>query len=169
MPYKYKREALTADEVTRLVNACQSPLEKIIVWTLLDTGLRVSELSGLTREHIDFQRGEIVIPGTPAAPGENLRGRAVPMTARVRGLLEPYFAINDRFDYSTRQMERVVRKVGVAAGIRGPVSPQVLRRTFATSAFERGMFLPTLQKLLGHDSLSTTANFVGPPADEPPG
>jgi hypothetical protein len=47
MPYQYKREPLTADEATRLANACQTHQEKLLVWTLLDAGLRVAELAGL--------------------------------------------------------------------------------------------------------------------------
>jgi integrase/recombinase XerD len=48
MAYQYKREPLTAEEATRLANVCESYEEKLVVWTLLDTRLRVSELAGLT-------------------------------------------------------------------------------------------------------------------------
>ena len=51
MPYQYKREPLTPDEANRLASACETHQERLIVWTLLDTGLRVAELAGLTREH----------------------------------------------------------------------------------------------------------------------
>ena len=44
MPYQYVRGPLTAEEADRLANACETPTEQLIVWTLLDTGLRVSEL-----------------------------------------------------------------------------------------------------------------------------
>ena len=50
MPYAYKREPLIGDEPNRLANACQTADERIAVWTLLDTGLRVSEFSGERRE-----------------------------------------------------------------------------------------------------------------------
>jgi hypothetical protein len=43
MPYQYVRELLHAEESDRLSNACETPTERL-VWTLLDTGLRVSEL-----------------------------------------------------------------------------------------------------------------------------
>jgi integrase/recombinase XerD len=48
MPYQYVREPLTALEADRLANACETPTEQLIVWTLLDTGLRVSELCAMT-------------------------------------------------------------------------------------------------------------------------
>jgi len=50
MPYQYKREPLTQDEATRLANAATTHQEKLIVWTLLDTGLRVSELAHLSKD-----------------------------------------------------------------------------------------------------------------------
>jgi integrase len=43
------------DEANHLASVCETPVERLIIWTLLDTGLRVSELAGLTREHIDWQ------------------------------------------------------------------------------------------------------------------
>ena len=49
MPYQYVREPLTAEESDRLSNACETPTERLVVWTLLDTGLRVSELCDLTQ------------------------------------------------------------------------------------------------------------------------
>ena len=48
MAHQFVREPLRAEEADRLANACRSPEEKLIVWTLLDTGLRVSELCALT-------------------------------------------------------------------------------------------------------------------------
>jgi integrase/recombinase XerD len=55
MPYQFKREPLTQDEATRLANACITHAEKLVVWTLLDTGLRVSELATLTKDNLDWQ------------------------------------------------------------------------------------------------------------------
>ena len=52
MPRQFKREPLTQEEANRLANACQSYEEKLIIWTLQDTGLRVTELVGLKRDNI---------------------------------------------------------------------------------------------------------------------
>ena len=74
MPYQYKREPLTPDEANRLAAACQTYQERLIVWTLLDTGLRVAELANLTREHIDWQQHRLMIygkGGDPTAPGQS--------------------------------------------------------------------------------------------------
>ena len=55
MPYQYKREPLNDDEVNRLTNACDTFREKFVVWTLLDTGLRLSEFANLKKENIQWQ------------------------------------------------------------------------------------------------------------------
>ena len=55
MPNQYVREPLTADESDHLSNACETPTEQLIVWTLLDTGLRVGELCGITPRSILWQ------------------------------------------------------------------------------------------------------------------
>ena len=48
MKRQYKREPLSQEEANRLANACETHQKKLIIWTLLETGLRVSELAGLT-------------------------------------------------------------------------------------------------------------------------
>jgi len=50
--YQYVREPLRNEEADQLCQACKTPQEKLIIWTLLDTGLRVSELCGLTPQQI---------------------------------------------------------------------------------------------------------------------
>ena len=56
MAHPFVRAPLRADEADRLANACRSPEEKLVVWTLLDTGLRVSELCSLTRDNVQWQQ-----------------------------------------------------------------------------------------------------------------
>ncbi len=55
MPYQYKREPPIQEEATRLVQACESHEERLVVWTLLDSGLRVGEFSSLSHDDIDWQ------------------------------------------------------------------------------------------------------------------
>jgi integrase/recombinase XerD len=60
MPYQYKREPLSDDEVNRLTNACETFDEKLSIWTLLDTGLRVSELANLKHDNILWQERQLI-------------------------------------------------------------------------------------------------------------
>src|SRR5712691_6084455 len=84
MSYQYKREPLTADEANRLASACTSFEEKLIVWTLLDTGLRVAELAGLTKGNLDWQSHRIMIYGKGGPYGTNSKRRVIPLSARVQ-------------------------------------------------------------------------------------
>ena len=61
--YQYKREPLTNENADRLSNACRSGIEKVVISTLLDTGLRVSELAGLTKENILWQDRRLLVYG----------------------------------------------------------------------------------------------------------
>jgi integrase/recombinase XerD len=160
MPYQYKREPLTQEEATRLANACETPQEKILVWTLLDTGLRVAELAGLTKDNIDWQTHRLTIYGKGGPYGKKTKRRIVPMTNRIKPMLESYFGLHDEFEYKERTIQRVITRVANRARISRPVSPHVLRHTYAVTAIQKGISLPTLQRLLGHDHLTTTAIYL---------
>jgi integrase/recombinase XerD len=160
MPYQYKREPLTQDEATRLANACQQHTERLAVWTLLDTGLRVSELAGLTRQHLDWQQHRLMIYGKGGPYGSHSKRRVLPLSSRVRPLIEHHFSLHETLGMGARTVERLVKRVANRAAISRPCSPHVLRHTFACTAVQKGISLPTLQRLLGHDHLSTTQLYL---------
>ena len=87
MPYQFKREPLTQDEATRLANACQSHPEKLVIWTLLDTGLRVSELATLTKDNLDWQGHRLMVYGKGGPYGAQTKRRIIPLSPRVQPLL----------------------------------------------------------------------------------
>ena len=61
MRYQYVREPLTADESDRLSNACETTIERLIVWTLLDTGLHVGELCALRGYPVITRRRNLLL------------------------------------------------------------------------------------------------------------
>jgi integrase/recombinase XerD len=71
MSYQYKREPLTAEEANRLAAVCNTYEEKLIVWTLLDTGLRVAALANLTKENLDWQSHRLMIYGREGRTARN--------------------------------------------------------------------------------------------------
>ena len=160
MPYQYVREPLTAEESDRLSNACETPTERLVVWTLLDTGLRVSELCDLTPKNVLRQQRQLRFKGKGGPHGKKTKVRVVPMSSRVRALQEHHFALEKAFPVKTRRAQDIVKAVANRAGITKEVSPQVLRHTFAKMALQKGISLPTMQKILGHDSLQTTAIYL---------
>ncbi len=105
MAYQFKREPLTPVEADKLYQACNSVQEKLIIWILLDTGLRVSELCSLTPQNILWQQKSIRISGKGGPYGKQTKKRVVPMSNRVQSLLEHYFAITDKFPIGPRQVQ----------------------------------------------------------------
>ena len=160
MVYQYVREPLCSDEADRLANACQTLQEKLIVWTLLDTGLRVSELCDLTAESLQWQQRQLRVRGKGGPYGKKTKLRTVPLSLRVRALLEPYFALNDGFPIGPRQVQKIVKAVANRAQISRSVTPHVLRHTVATLALQKGISLAAVKKILGHDRLSTTEIYL---------
>jgi len=160
MPYQYKREPLTQDEANRLANACQTHAEKLVVWTLLDTGLRVSELATLSKDQIDWQGHRLTIYGKGGPYGSSSKRRVLPLSSRVQPLLEGHFALHDTLGMSPRTIQRLMKEIANKAHIARTVTPHVLRHTFSVTAVQKGISLPVLQRLLGHDHLTTTQIYL---------
>ena len=160
MAYQYVREPLTAAEADRLASACETPTERLIVWTLLDTGLRISDLCNLTAKDVLWQQRQLRFKGKGGPYGKKSKIRVVPMSHRVRALMEHHFALEKAFPVKARRAQDIVKAVANRAGLTKEVSPHVLRHTFATMALQKGISLPTVQKILGHDRLATTAIYL---------
>lgn len=160
MVYQFIREPLQAEEADKLSQACETMQEKLIIWTLLDTGLRVSELCSLTPQHIEWQQKALRITGKGGPHGKKSKKRVVPMSRRVQTLLEHYFAINDHWPVGIRQAQKIVKQVANKAKLSHKVTPHILRHTFATLALQKNISIAAVQKILGHDRLMTTAIYL---------
>ena len=102
MPYQYKREPLDDDEVNKITNACSNFREKFVIWTLLDTDLRLSEFADLKKENIQWQEKRLVIYNQGGSYGKKTKRRIIPMKERVWGLIEYHFAKNNNNGMSKR-------------------------------------------------------------------
>jgi len=160
MAYNFVKEPLRAEDADRMSNACETMQEKLIVWTLLDTGLRVGELCSLTPQNMMWQEKALKISGKGGLYGKMSKKRIVPLSRRLQALLEHYFAINEKWFVKKRMAQYVVKEVANKARIAVPVTAHVLRHTFATSALEKGISLAAVSRILGHDSLETTAIYL---------
>ena len=76
----------------------------------LDTGLRLSEFTDLKKENIQWQERRLVIYGKGSPYGKKTKRRIIPMTDRVRSLIEYHFAENNNTGMSKRIIERIVKK-----------------------------------------------------------
>jgi integrase/recombinase XerD len=158
--YQYKREPLDSIESDKFANACESHDEKLVGWVLLDTGLRVSEFANLTPQNVQWQEGRLMVYGKGGPYGKMSNRRVIPLTERAKRLLEVHFATHNKIGMTSRTVERVVKRIANKAGISKPVSPHVLRHTFAVTCIKKGISTRALQEFLGHDRLATTEIYL---------
>jgi len=179
---------LTPDQVNalmaaaaRAVERARSPAERLralrmqcLLEVIYATGLRVSELVGLTRASLDEGDGFLVVRGKGG------RERLVPLGAAARDVLETYLAVrkvaepesrqstpwlfpsHGRGGHLTRQhFARELKTLAAAAGLAGePISPHVLRHAFASHLLANGADLRAVQQMLGHADISTTQIYT---------
>jgi integrase/recombinase XerD len=160
MNYQHKREPLSKEEEDRLVNACKTHREKLIVWVLLDTGMRVSEFSGLKPDRVLWQEKRIMLYGKGGKYGKKSKRRVIPLSDRARKLLEIHFATNNDMGIQVRTIQRVINKLANRARMGKRVTPHVLRHTFAIRWIQKGGSTRALQEFLGHDHLETTEWYL---------
>ncbi|MCK9377635.1 MAG: site-specific tyrosine recombinase XerD [Syntrophobacterales bacterium] len=144
--------------------------DQALLEVLYATGLRVSELVGLTFKQLDLRRG-VVRP-----LGKGSKERVVPMVplaveklqlyldqARPRllkGRESPYVFVNQRGGKLSRQgFWKLLKQYALKAGVK-TLSPHTLRHSFATHLLSRGANLRVLQLLLGHADLATTQIYT---------
>ncbi|MFC1844907.1 tyrosine recombinase XerC [Thermodesulfobacteriota bacterium] len=173
---------LSVDEVFALL---ESPTnheafggrDRAMLEMLYSTGMRVSELVSCNMADLDFDIEMVRVRG------KGNRERMVPIGGPALKALNDYFIerhiqlkkclqqgrkfdgdavfLNSRGSrLTTRSVERLIAEYGRKAGINKPVTPHVLRHSFATHLLEMGADLRSVQELLGHASLSTTQKYT---------
>jgi integrase/recombinase XerC len=168
---------LSVDDVFRLLGGVRGDdiltvRDRAILETLYSTGVRVSELTGLDWNDVDFQLGIIRVVGKGSKErivpiGEvalkALREYGAEQTLKWRKAAKGQTAVflNHRGGrITTRSVARVVEKYLKTAGIAVRMGPHGLRHTFATHLLNGGADLRVIQELLGHASLSTTQRYT---------
>ena len=151
--------------------------DRAMLELLYSTGMRVSELVACNMANLDFDIEMVRVRG------KGNRERVVPMGEPAIKALRDYFIQREvqlknrlqqgkKFDreavflnsrgsrLTTRSVERLIAAYGRKEGIDKPVTPHVLRHSFATHLLEMGADMRSVQELLGHASLSTTQKYT---------
>ncbi|WP_284724341.1 tyrosine-type recombinase/integrase [Laceyella tengchongensis] len=167
-------EALTMDEIKRLVRIPDTKRfagfrDYVLIVLLLDTGLRISEALALTADDIDFKTQNITVKAENAKSG---KFRFVPFSPKTGRLLKELIAEVKEIDcvylfctvYGNPLEREIFRKrlkrYAEEAGITRKVSPHVLRHSFATQYLLNNGDVMSLQKILGHSSISMVRRYV---------
>ena len=172
---------LQYDEVVRMINQIPTDNEaglrdRAIVELLFSSGLRVSELVNLNRDHINLSRREFMVRGKgqkdrpvfiSKSAAEHVSSYLDARTDNLPALFLSYSrrnaAPNLSGDYrrlSARSIQRMISQYARLAGITKHVSPHTMRHSFATDLLMNGADLRSVQSLLGHSNISTTQVYT---------
>jgi site-specific recombinase XerD len=171
---------LSEDELERLfgepdTSSLAGLRDRAILELLFSSGLRVSELVGLDRDHINLKRREFMVRGkgqkdrpifiSPEAASwvgrylERRQDTAKPLFVRYSGVKQVDRSGN--FSRLTaRSIQRLVARYALLAGITKHVSPHTLRHSFATDLLMNGADLRSVQAMLGHSNIATTQIYT---------
>jgi site-specific recombinase XerD len=161
---------LSQEEVAQLIDATKNLLDYTMVMTLYATGARRAELIRLKVEDIDSGRMMVHI-----RQGKRNKDRDVPLTPKLLETLRTYWRWMKPKTYlfpgmvggwradkpmTPKCVWTAVHDAAKSAGIKKRVSPHTMRHCFATHLLENGTDLRTIQMLLGHADLETTAIYL---------
>ena len=166
---------MSKDETKRLLAVAGSLKARVLLSLGYGCGLRAGEVVRLKVKHIDTAQKVIRVEQS-----KGRKDRHVMLSPETLDLLRQWWKVRpSRGDagtppqerclfpgrrpgepMSTRQLNRLFHEAAEAAGIKKGVTLHALRHSFATHLLERGTDIRTLQALLGHDKLETTARYT---------
>lgn len=137
------------------------------------SGIRVAEAAAMNIEDIDFWNGTIRVIGkgnkervvpvgktSLAAIRDYLKRREITVGERSQEARPLFLNLKAGTRLSVRAMHMIIEQAARKAGISRPVSPHVIRHTFATHMLNSGCDMRSIQEILGHKNLSTTQIYV---------
>jgi integrase/recombinase XerD len=157
---------LSQEEVLELLGCVSCRKHRLILTTMYATGLRVREAVSLRVSDIDSRSMLILV-----ARGKGNKQRLVPLSRPLLAELRAWWCVHrnpvwlfpgsrpDR-PLGVSSIQRACQAAVTSAGLRAGVTTHTLRHTFATELLEANIDLLTIQKILGHASLNTTAIYT---------
>jgi integrase/recombinase XerD len=174
LPYPREEERLptilSLDEVARLINAGGNLFRRALLMTLYATGMRRSEVVRLKVRDIDSQRMILRV-----VQGKGGKDRDLPLSPELLETLRAYWRWRKPKEYlfpchgsrkgpdkpaSDKTVWHACCDAARRAGITKHVTPHTLRHSWATHLLEAGTDLRTIQMMLGHGDLETTARYI---------
>lgn len=154
-----KPKYLSVEEIEDLLEKCATPLEKVLVYVLFDTAVRISELVNITLDDIDWKQGLLSVVRKGGRRGEVVM-QAESMQA-IRDWMSVRKSDDERvfMDIDHHAARTLIRKVGQRAGLH--VTPHMFRHSRAVQLLMMGVEPHIVQMHLGHLDIRTTLNVYG--------
>jgi len=157
---------LSKEEISKILGMEKNPKHRLLLMLVYSSGLRVSEVVALKREHIDLSRKVIYV-----RLGKGRKDRSTLLSEKAAHFLEEYFAFYGIEKWlfpgqpssrhlSIRSAQYIFDKALRHTGIPKKISIHSLRHTFATHLLESGTDIRYIQTLLGHANLRTTERYT---------
>jgi len=156
---------LSPEEVVQFLGCVRSRKHRAILTTCYAAGLRVSEAVALTPPAIDSKRMVLRVE-----QGKGLKDRYVMLSPKLLEILRAWWRVEKPKDWLpgdfpgrhiTRfAVEHECQQAHRICKIPKPITPHSLRHAFAVHLLEQGTDVRTIQLLLGHRSLATTARYL---------
>ena len=171
---KPKRDVLTEEEIDLLIENIEDEIVKYAVFTIANTGLRISELTNLKLENVDMENRIIYVIG-----GKGGKNRLIPINDTLYKVLDrylreirpyvqsDYFFAKKKTGRLSRQWTNVKIKEAVEnLGWNKDITSHNLRHSFATNLIANDVNIISIQKLLGHSDLGTTSIYLHQSLDD---
>lgn len=139
--------------------------DRAILELLYSSGLRISELTGLSKTDVDY------ISGTVKVMGKGGKQRLIPVGDFAIDIIRKYLKMRNDSSavlfagyklqkLSVRCIQKMLKKYLKKAGITKKITPHSLRHTFATHLLDNGCDIRSVQEMLGHKNLATTQIYT---------
>ena len=155
-------KALSEENLEMLREGCQSPREHALVETFFASGCRLSELSGLNKRDLNWERRTFTVIGK----GDKERECYFTVKAAIwirkylnsRKDEDPALFVTERAPHrlSKERIREIIKEIAKKAGIETSVYPHILRHTYATHLLNNGAPLEVVQEFMGHSKIETT-------------
>ena len=180
-PIRDLRGYLEPEQVEKLISVAPNLRDKLLVRIPWRSGIRVSELIGIKVSDIDFENRAVIIKVQKMRKKDGKaieRRRVIPIDQGTLDMVREYLEWRQQFPYKgdllfpiTRQrVDQIFWRLGRRAGITRVGDPTIsqhtklhphhLRHSFAIHCVKRGMTVERLQKILGHQSPTTTSVYL---------
>ena len=169
-----ERVFLTAEEMDILLSSVKAPIAKLILFTLFYTGMRISECLNLQLKDVDLKNRIISVKNT-----KNKKDRQIPIHRDLSPILEEYlthwridgtgpffFVSRNKNRVSPDYINRILYETTQRLRWDKKVTCHIIRHSFASNLVAKNVNIVNIQKLLGHNDLSTTSIYTHSNIDE---